>query len=528
GGGRARRVPSGPRRCPDDLRRHRPPLRAGRPARDDRPARRAALAPVGAREPLVHRAPEARRRLHELPRHADRPLRAARVVLARAPRRPAPPPARLADLERAQHRPVLGLAGPVPPPLRAAAARVLPGDQEGRPRRPRRAHRLRELLVARARPGLSRRHQGLLRPRRGAPVLRPPQERARDRAPEPRGHGALRRCAQGHRDLRADLALGQGQDGQPRHLGDDRGRPGRAPARRVRRAAAGARALAHRAHDLVDVADARRQLAELVRLVGPAQARSRGPVRRADRQARAGGLPRDRAAHGGPRPRMIVAVDARALAGAPRGVARYTRELVGALAAAFPDDEYRLVVPGRRAVDALAAANVATVRPRSPGRVVHGVAAVARRPRLARLAGRDAWVAWLPAPAPVAVGDIPYVVTVHDLSWEERPADFTAYERAWHALARPRALARGAAAVVADAEPTRAALLERWRLDPARVRVVSPGVPAPAAPRGANRFGRYVLYVGALEPRKAPELLLGAFARARARGLDADLVVAGT
>ena len=225
---------------------------------------------------------------------------------------------------------------------------------------------------------------------------------------------------------------------------------------------------------------------------------------------------------------MIVAVDARALAAAPRGVARYTRELVGALAAAFPDDEYRLVVPGRRAVDALAAANVATVRPRPPGRVVHGVAAVARRPRLARLAGRDARVAWLPAPAPVAVGDIPYVVTVHDLSWEERPADFTAYERAWHALARPRALARGAAAVVANAEPTRAALLERWRLDPARVRVVSPGVPAPAAPRGANRFGRYVLYVGALEPRKAPELLLGAFARARARGLDADLVLAGT
>src|SRR5437868_4793040 len=34
--------------------------------------------------------------------------------------------------------------------------------------------------------------------------------------------------------------------------------------------------------------------------------------------------------------------------------------------------------------------------------------------------------------------------------------------------------------------------------------------------------------VGALEPRKAPELLLGGFARARARGLDAELVVVGT
>jgi glycosyltransferase involved in cell wall biosynthesis len=37
----------------------------------------------------------------------------------------------------------------------------------------------------------------------------------------------------------------------------------------------------------------------------------------------------------------------------------------------------------------------------------------------------------------------------------------------------------------------------------------------------------YLLVVGALEPRKAPELIAGAFARARAAGLDADLVFAG-
>ncbi|HEY3020940.1 MAG TPA: glycosyltransferase [Solirubrobacteraceae bacterium] len=225
---------------------------------------------------------------------------------------------------------------------------------------------------------------------------------------------------------------------------------------------------------------------------------------------------------------MIVAVDARALAGRPRGVARYARQLTAALAAAFPEDEYRLVVPGRSVADAPAAANVTLVRTALPGRVVHGAAAVGGRPRLARLAGRDAQVAWLPAPSPVAVGDVPWVVTVHDLSWEERPRDFTAYERAWHALARPRALARRAAAVVVDAAPTRAALVERWRLDPASVHVVAPGISASPAPPGSSRFGRYVLYVGALEPRKAPELLLGAFARARARGLRADLVVAGT
>jgi glycosyltransferase involved in cell wall biosynthesis len=166
-----------------------------------------------------------------------------------------------------------------------------------------------------------------------------------------------------------------------------------------------------------------------------------------------------------------------------------------ALAAGFPDDEYRLVT--------------------------------SRAQRLARglAAGGDVDVAWLPAPAPVRVGDAPYVLSVHDLSWEERPRDFTAYERAWHAAARPRGLARGAARVVVDARATREALVARWGV---AATVVAPGVTRSSDPPGPNRYGRYLLAVGALEPRKAPELLLGAYARARARGLDADLVVVGT
>src|SRR4051794_451060 len=193
-------------------------------------------------------------------------------------------------------------------------------------------------------------------------------------------------------------------------------------------------------------------------------------------------------------PTMVVAVDARHLR-AGRGVARYTRSMLHALEAQFPGDRWRAVVRGRAAT------------------------------AVAPLATRGDDVAWLPAPAPVAAGAAPYVLTIHDLSWEERPRDFTAYERAWHKAARPRALARAAAHVVTDAETTRAALVERWRLDPARVVVVRPGVDAPAG--APPRAGRYLLMVGALEPRKAPELALGAHARARARGLDADLVVAG-
>jgi glycosyltransferase involved in cell wall biosynthesis len=202
---------------------------------------------------------------------------------------------------------------------------------------------------------------------------------------------------------------------------------------------------------------------------------------------------------------MIVAVDARSLT-AGRGVSRYAREMLGALARAFPGDAQQLVAPRFK-------------------RAVFGASALIGAPTLTALGGRGADVAWLPAPGPVRVGDLPYVLTVHDLSWVERPRDFTAYERAWHAVGRLPHQARRAARVVADSRATARVLAERWGVEAV---VVAPGVTRPAGPPGANRRGRYLLAVGALEPRKAPEVLLGAFARARARGLDAELVVAGT
>jgi glycosyltransferase involved in cell wall biosynthesis len=241
---------------------------------------------------------------------------------------------------------------------------------------------------------------------------------------------------------------------------------------------------------------------------------------------------------------MKVGVDARALL-AGRGVARFTRGLLAALAERFEGDEWLAFVPGRALVTPVHP-RVRLVRHRLGGRALFGAAAVVRRPTLAALVG-GADVVWLPAPAPVAPG-APYVLTVHDRSWERRPHDFSAYERAWHALARPRALARGAAAVTADSHAVAAELAAAWGT---RAEVVSPGVAAPAAVPGAAgvpapavpgaaatrgaaatggaaaRRAPYLLFVGADEPRKGLDVLRDAHARARARGLDAELVVVG-
>jgi glycosyltransferase involved in cell wall biosynthesis len=221
---------------------------------------------------------------------------------------------------------------------------------------------------------------------------------------------------------------------------------------------------------------------------------------------------------------MKVGVDARALL-AGRGVARFTRGLLAALADGHGGDEWLAFVPGRAAV-APVHPRVTLVRHRLGGRALFGAAAVARRPTLAGLLG-GIDVAWLPAPAPVAPG-APYVLTVHDRSWERRPQDFSPYERAWHRLARPRALARGAAAVTADSHAVAGELREAWGV---RATVASPGVdggPSPATARAPGSApDRYLLFVGARDPRKGLDVATAAHERARARGLDAELVVVG-
>jgi glycosyltransferase involved in cell wall biosynthesis len=221
-------------------------------------------------------------------------------------------------------------------------------------------------------------------------------------------------------------------------------------------------------------------------------------------------------------------------------VTRYASALLEALALEYPQDEWLLFVPGNGELAALGALrsipNVSVRRHPLPGRALFGAAAIARRPRLDRLTGGSPEVVWAPTIAPVALSaSVPLVLTIQDLSFELRPQDFTRYERLWHALARPRALARRARLVIVLAEPTRDQLMARWGLPAAAVRVVPAGVrrpEEPVGPRGTlERFGLapggYLLAVGALEPRKAPLLLARAFARARQQGLGAELAFAG-
>jgi glycosyltransferase involved in cell wall biosynthesis len=131
-------------------------------------------------------------------------------------------------------------------------------------------------------------------------------------------------------------------------------------------------------------------------------------------------------------------------------------------------------------------------------------------------------------------GRTPRIVTVHDLAFEICPERAPAGLRRYLQAVVPRQVAL-AARVVAVSETTRADLIERYRVDPAKIVVASNGVAerffsaSPLTAEERSRLGlpdRYILTVGTLEPRKNHLTLFRAMELLGDR-FDYPLVVAG-
>jgi glycosyltransferase involved in cell wall biosynthesis len=127
---------------------------------------------------------------------------------------------------------------------------------------------------------------------------------------------------------------------------------------------------------------------------------------------------------------------------------------------------------------------------------------------------------------PLVLSRAPFVITVHDLFFLDRPEWYprtlVAYKRAmlWAALAK------GPRFVVCDSAYTRDRLLAHApRLRP-RVEVIHPGL-FPPPPVVDAEHGDYFLTVSAIDPRKNHLGLLDAFERARRAGLELTWKVVG-
>ncbi len=138
----------------------------------------------------------------------------------------------------------------------------------------------------------------------------------------------------------------------------------------------------------------------------------------------------------------------------------------------------------------------------------------------------------------VPLAHIPTVLTVHDVVYVTHPEWHKAWNHRFLSLAMP-IFARRARAIIAVSEYTAGEAVALLHADPARVHVVYEGVDARFRPvRDPEALARvraryrlqepFILFVGAIEPRKNLPLLLRAFAAlCREPGLQHQLVIAG-
>jgi len=112
---------------------------------------------------------------------------------------------------------------------------------------------------------------------------------------------------------------------------------------------------------------------------------------------------------------------------------------------------------------------------------------------------------------PISV-DVPFVMTIHDLSWLRYPETHPPDRIRWLEKGLPKAI-RHARAILVDSDFIRNELLSTFLIEPERVRTVHLGVSEEFHPRTASELapalqslnltrGQYVLAVGTIEPRK--------------------------
>ena len=242
---------------------------------------------------------------------------------------------------------------------------------------------------------------------------------------------------------------------------------------------------------------------------------------------------------------MRVGIDFTAAA-QPAGIGRYTRSLVGALAAQAPTARLTLLAPrpAARAAMAFPAARRLLERPnvslrtlpfseRTLTRLWHRL----RLPLFADMLAGGVDVFYAPDFALPPLWRAPGVITIHDLSYRFFPESYPASLRGYLERVVPRSAAR-ARLVLADSASTRQDLVATYQVDPARISILHGGVdPAfrsveAAGARAAvlRRYSityPYFLSVGTIQPRKNIARVIAAMRAVVAANLPQQLVHVG-
>jgi glycosyltransferase involved in cell wall biosynthesis len=227
---------------------------------------------------------------------------------------------------------------------------------------------------------------------------------------------------------------------------------------------------------------------------------------------------------------MHVAVDANSLAWGWGGIPKYVDRIVRELAHS-PGVRVTLLANTRRPIAAIPGTREVVCRRRGGTLWRNGFVA----PWLARERPDVFWAAETLVPWRLPV---PAVVTVHDVATLRLPGVKPRAQRLAYRTSTRRGV-RAASRVIAVSQATAADAERLLGADPDRIRVVPLGIDAGYTPGDreaarralAARFGLrapFVLGVGAIEPRKGLDTLVGAAHVARARRLPWRVVLAGS
>lgn len=219
------------------------------------------------------------------------------------------------------------------------------------------------------------------------------------------------------------------------------------------------------------------------------------------------------------------------------GVGEYTSELLRALFAIDRVNAYELFSSGMKR-PAPGAERIAS-HLRLPNKLLKLTTLAARWPKIDRVATRRPDLLWLPNLNFTAISpDVPYVLTLHDLSWIHFPEYFSRKMRLWHRGTQPKKLVANAAAIIVPSSSTKEDVVRAFGKPADLVHVVPHGVDPMFSPafqstdhgvRGKHKLPkRFALFVGTLEPRKNVVALVGAIEAYRKNtGDDLHLVLVG-
>ncbi len=250
---------------------------------------------------------------------------------------------------------------------------------------------------------------------------------------------------------------------------------------------------------------------------------------------------------------MRIGVDCRSLQEAqPSGVSFYTQQLLRAVLALPQAQQHSFVlffnghsfgrdtaqlerIKKRLGVQGVTDERIMWRIKRIPNKVLTSTEILASSPSERWMFG-DVDVVFIPNMQfyPIFRSRIPYVLTVHDLSFIRYPECLDIKGKWRHRLLFPRSFIRRAKSVISVSQHTKEDIVQLYGVDASRIHAIYPGVSAPDTDQdqldteALSRLPeKFITTLSAIEPRKNIETLLQAFQRVQQKHPDVHLVITG-